>query len=150
VRTQRLFDRRFEHTASMLADDTVLAAGGFGNFAEPLSSAERYDPQTDTWTQTAMLQHARGYHTATSLPKGRVLVAGGGNFGFGALASTEIYAPEQGIWTEAANMNEPRLLHTAVLLGNGQVLVAGGLNDTGPLATAELFDLGATDDLVAP
>src|ERR1700683_3287969 len=40
----------------------------------------------------------------------------------------------------AGDMETERAAHTATLLQNGKVLITGGFNNTGVLATAELFD----------
>jgi hypothetical protein len=71
---------RIFHTATPLADGTVLVAGGrtqktpgFGISA----SAEIYDPAAGTWFPTGSLVEGRVYHSATILPDGVVLVAGG-------------------------------------------------------------------------
>jgi PKD domain/Kelch motif len=43
-------------------------------------------------------------------------------------------------WALTGSMSSSRELHTATLLPNGEVLVAGGGNNTGALASAELYD----------
>jgi hypothetical protein len=67
-------------TATLLPNGKVLVAGGF-NLG---TSAELYDPATDTWTITGSLRAARAYHKATLLPNGKVLVAGSLQAGGGA------------------------------------------------------------------
>ena len=68
---------RTSHTATLLADGTVLVAGGVGSGA--IASAEIYDPKVSpaTWTAAAPMNEARYGHTATLLADGTVLVAGG-------------------------------------------------------------------------
>lgn len=44
-----------------------------------------------------------------------------------------------GSWTGAGSMNAARTNHTASLLPNGNVLVAGGYNESGTLATAQVY-----------
>src|SRR5205823_6973056 len=80
---------RDAHTATLLADGTVLVAGGQDSSLSPSSSSELYDPASGTWSVTASLNTARQQHTATLLPNGMVLAAGGINGS--ALASAELY-----------------------------------------------------------
>ena len=71
------------HTATLLTNGQVLAAGGFNNcdddFCSDVATAELYNPATGTWTQTGSMHGAREQHSATLLPDGDVLVAGGLN-----------------------------------------------------------------------
>jgi N-acetylneuraminic acid mutarotase len=80
------------HTATLLPNSQVLAAGGTSFRLN--SSAELYDPFRGTWSQAGRLAKARVYHTATLLPSGKVLFTGGqGNSG--PLSSAELYDPSQ-------------------------------------------------------
>src|SRR5216684_4434161 len=87
---------RTAHTATGLADGTVLVVGGYN--AGYLASAEIYNPVTGAFSPTTgNLATARDDHTATLLADGTVLVVGGTN-GTGPLASAEIYNPTTGTW----------------------------------------------------
>ena len=139
--------RRF-HTATLLPNGKVLAAGGFNNTNNScnagaclkLNTAELFDPSTGTWTNTGNLSTAREEHTATLLPNGKVLVAGGIS-NSAILQSAELYDPATGAWTSTGNMNSIRAGHSATLLANGKVLIAGGFSSCcAPLNTAELYD----------
>jgi alpha-tubulin suppressor-like RCC1 family protein len=89
--TGRLNVARWHHTATLLSDGTVLAAGGLSQ-RNSLTSAEIYDPATGIWTATDSLNNARGLHTATLLSDGTVLAAGGNDNG-AFVATAELYGP---------------------------------------------------------
>jgi plastocyanin len=83
VRTADMNHKRTNVNAVLLPDGTVLVVGGQRNgkwaaSPDPVLETEIYDPDTDTWTQTAPLAFPKQYHSiAVLLPDGRVLAAGG-------------------------------------------------------------------------
>ncbi|HVM48178.1 MAG TPA: kelch repeat-containing protein, partial [Candidatus Acidoferrum sp.] len=88
---------------------------------------------------------ARENHTAILLPNGQVLVTGGfgssGSSGF--IGSSEVYDPVTGRWTLAGILVTAREYHTTSLLPNGKILAAAGEDSSfGPIASAELYDIG--------
>jgi hypothetical protein len=131
---------RQQHTATLLpAVGKVLIVGGLiDSYSTITSSAELYDPATDTWSPAASLSIGRRLHTATLLSDGKVLVTGGYN-GTGAEASAELYDPITNTWSSAGNLQTGRDGHAATLLPNGNVLVSGG-HGGGYLASCELYD----------
>ena len=82
---QRLKDMNFARTnvnAVVLPNGKILIAGGHSNGQKwsptPVLPTEIYDPETDTYTTTAMLNAPRQYHSVCILlPDGRVFAAGG-------------------------------------------------------------------------
>ena len=69
------------HTATLLPDGKVLVAGGYdsltgADLVETMTSAELYDPRTESWTATGSLNWGHGFETAILLPNGEVLVVG--------------------------------------------------------------------------
>ena len=138
--TSSLNTARTQQTATLLPNGNVLVAGGFDSSSSALASAELYDPASGTWEATGSLNTARFQHTATLLPNGKVLAVAG----YLSLASAELYDPASGTWAATGSLNTGRSDHTATLLSNGNVLVAGGQDNTGLLASAELFDPAAT------
>jgi uncharacterized delta-60 repeat protein len=61
-------------------------------------------------------------------------------FSFANVAPAAATGGFHGTWSAAGSMATARYLHTATLLPDGKVLVAGGYNNSGPLASAELYD----------
>ena len=134
---------RAAHTATLLPDGRVLIAGGFreeGTSEIAISSAEIFDPETNTFTPTSDMNAPRNGHTATLLPNGQVLIAGGWDQS-GRTSTAELYDPQTGTFEYTGSMMAPRQGLTATLLKNGQVLIAGGDSARNtPQLTAELYD----------
>jgi hypothetical protein len=157
---------RTMHTATLLSDGKVLVTGGDSTLGGPidsLSTAELFDPATETFTPTGSMKFARFRHTATLLKDGRVLVMGGAVHAslppptwLLSLGTAEIFDPTGGTFSQTGNLGTARTAHTATLLKNGNVLVTGGLvysTQAGSpiesaLSSSELFD--ATRGSFAP
>jgi len=142
--TGNLTSARTGHTATLLPEGKVLAAGGQNTDSGTLNSAELYDPADRTWAVSGSMITSRTGHTATLLPDGTVLVAGG-DHSFQTSVTAELYDPATGGWTATGSLNGARISHTATLLPNGLVLVVGGSYDdfgyqSFSLDTAELYD----------
>ncbi|HEX8683023.1 MAG TPA: kelch repeat-containing protein, partial [Ardenticatenaceae bacterium] len=117
---------RYEHTATLLSDGTVLVAGGFNNDFDSEQRAELYDPATESWTPTANMQHEHSDHTATLLEDGKVLIAG--NYVYADNSSgvlAELYDGATGQFTSLGSMDSARGSHTATRLPNGYVVFVG-------------------------
>ena len=144
--TGPLGDGRQIHTATLLADGSLLVAGGFATGDGPLASAVRYDPGTDVFSRTGSMASARGSHTATLLADGTVLVAGGGPASWTGglpafLATAELYDPKAGTFSPTGSMSTARESHTATRLKDGRVLIAGGMDTVDhAIASAEIYD----------
>jgi Galactose oxidase, central domain len=140
---------RFSQTATLLQNGKVLIAGGSpsladlsgGDDTDDLSTAELFDPTTETFTATGSMSNQRSQHAAALLANGKVLLAGGavGN-------AAELFDPATGLFTAAGNLIVGgRWGCTATLLHDGTVLLAGGRDDENfwaglPLNNAELFN----------
>ncbi len=138
-------DSRWLHTAALLPNGRVLLAGGVGNGSSgnSLTTAELYDPATGTFTATGSMVVTRANHSSASLLDGTVLIAGGLlNISLNSpINSAETYDPSTGRFTATAgNLLSAISNHTATTLKDGHVLVAGGSDQTGPSATAQLYN----------
>lgn len=139
------------HTATLLADGSVLVVGGRG-FAGTHAQTERYVPELRAFEPGPSLATARMDHAAALLSEGRLLVSGGWDFTDGsspfdpALQSTEIYEPTSNRFVAGPTMNHPRRNHVMTPLAGGRVLVTGGIqlrgNGFAATANAEVFDPG--------
>ena len=70
---------RTSHAAVTLGDGTLLIVGGEDRLGTPatlLSSIERYNSSSNSWSAGPDLPAPRAEHTATTLPNGDVLVLG--------------------------------------------------------------------------
>jgi hypothetical protein len=124
------------HTATLLADGTVLVAGG--NPAVPGGTAEAYDPATNTFATTSNeLNVSRASHTATLLPNGRVLLTGGTVSGGTTTKTAEWYDPATRRFGIAPNLATPRTQHLAAPAAGDVTLVAGGTDATGLTSPTE-------------
>jgi hypothetical protein len=146
---------RSGHTATLLTTGPnagkVLITGGQANIGSAAySTAELFDPGTETFTLTAgNMSVARTGHNATLLSDGTVLITGGG------VPTADLFDPSTGLFTPPTGpLVTARNFDTATLLPTGQVLITGGFN-AAALATAELYDpttktFSATGSMAVP
>jgi Kelch motif protein len=143
TKAAKMHHPRRAHTATLLTDGTVLVAGGTTGGKDDgteggtqLSTAELYDPATDTWKELpSHLVTARTFHTAALVPGGAVLLFGGLD-GSGS-ASRQVEGYLEGMWQALDPLLIDRYQHASALLDDGSVLVTGGVHQ----ATAELYRL---------
>jgi hypothetical protein len=145
---------RVSPTSTLLADGRMLVAGGAaqGGGGYVFTSAELYEPSTNSWSATPDMPAGGGYdkNAAVRLSNGQVLIAGGASPDeMDYYNTTELYDPLANAWTTTANMSVVRYYFTLTLLQNGKVLAAGGMTPTypkpagflpAPTASAEIYD----------
>ncbi|MEV4052827.1 kelch repeat-containing protein [Amycolatopsis sp. NPDC049688] len=168
--TGNLHTGRWGHSATVLADGSVLVAGGSAvrssQSLTALRTAERWDPGSGHWTEVGPMTDARSGHTAVRLPNGTVLVAGGsvptGRNTDAALAFCELFDPGDGSWAPTGSLTVPRACHQATLAGTTVLATGGtapgprgdGTFDPFARATAEIYQQAtglwtATDSMPA-
>jgi hypothetical protein len=137
---------RQSHSAWVLPNGLVLISGGNNNPSDDwdiqtsfLSSAELYNPATNTFTTTGSKNNATSGGKSHPLWTGKLLVAGGGT------NEAELYTPQMPgtveTWVAANNMHTARANANYAYLDDGRVIMIGGLDSSGnPLASAEVYD----------
>jgi N-acetylneuraminic acid mutarotase len=130
--------RRYDHTATLLADGRVLVAGGTRSTVI-LDSTEIYDPTSNSWSPGPSLPSPRTGHAATLLPGGRVLVVGG-NGTSDPLDTADLYDPRANRWSSTNPMGTARSTLSSILLKDGRVLAIGGVPVVSGPPIAELFN----------
>jgi len=125
--TGTMISARDGHTATILTNGKILAAGGTNN-GVALTSAELYNSASGTWASTGSMSTARSHARAVLLPNGSVLVMGGcvNDCLSATTSSAELYNPNTGTFSATGSMVQARSDFAFTLLANGQVLVAGG------------------------
>jgi hypothetical protein len=135
VPTGRMTRARNGHSATLLQDGRVLIAGGCDPFPlscrDSSSSAEIYDPDSETFSETGSMIFPRRVHSAVLLLDGRVLIVGGCSGD--CSGSAELYDSASGTFSRTGDMSVGQPYTAAVLLRSGKVLVVG-------YRTAQLFD----------
>jgi hypothetical protein len=122
--------RAVQHTATLLANGTVLITGGGSDLDNVFNSAEVFLPSTGQFSALSATMGSRRYmHAATRLTNGSVLITGGWDTN-AQLDVAEIYTSSSTTSGSFASttgaMQSAGAIHTSTLLTNGKVLLAGG------------------------
>jgi len=126
----------------LLASGKVLVAGGRDTTStfKVLSSAEVYDPSTNSWSAVASMPTERSVAGSSILPSGHALLVGGYDSA-GELASAVAYDPIGNRWGTAMSLPAARSSMPVVKLLSGAALAIGGHQGfSGGATSAELFN----------
>ena len=125
---------RERHSAEILANGKVVVMGGnAASTSSPTSSAEIYDPVSDTWTIIDNIPLPARDHASVVMASGDVVVTGGIRFFSGipvTLTGVSSLSTAEFNWFPVGDMQIPRTNHTATLLADGNVLAVGGQDDS--------------------
>src|SRR6266542_4391950 len=122
---------RISHTAVWTGSE-VIVWGGYGCGGNcTLNTGGKYNPGTDSWTATSIVNApvARWYHRA--LWSGNQMIVWGGTNGTNYLHTGGKYNPSADTWTATGILNFPlgRIAHTAGWTGS-EMIVWGGVDET--------------------
>ena len=120
--------------AQRLPSGEVLVMGGeteetYGA-GESLSSAELFDPMSETFHAAPDLPWRGSDFASLTLPSGRVVISGGRDRGPNHnVANVAMYDESVGTWQMWPAMSEPRAEHSMVQLRDGRLMVISGYTD---------------------
>jgi hypothetical protein len=161
---------RLAPALTLLSTNQVMASGGIQVSvflgipisANSVTTVQRWNPATGSWSAGASMSQARaGHHyNQVTLLDGRVLMTGGVNMASIATAQSaapingaEAYNPATNSWA-AYNMPNARALHSATRLADGRVVVCGGaqgtLLATVPIDLVDVFTPATNSWSIAP
>ncbi len=147
-----------------MEDGRVMVAGGTDTLDSNvvnvvtgvLNSAEIYNPNTGTWSNTSNIGGRRLAPALTRISNNRVLVSGGVQIGFffgipvSASSTTTCQRWSNGSWGNASSMSQGRSGHqyNQVRLNDGRILMTGGVDvpsllgatNAAPISGAEVYN----------
>ncbi len=119
---------RMYHSITLLNDDRVIVVGGGFVGGDIAGIAEIYNPETDSWTETAELPVPVLDHATACTSDSTIHVFGGTADG-GSVDNVWEYNLDTDTWTQKTDMPIDIREHTATVLPDGKVLIAGGYRD---------------------
>ena len=137
-----LAESRSGHTATPLSDNRVLIVGGAGGGGQERTTAEVWDPTTESFTPAGEMVMPRAWHSAVRLADGRVLIVGGEGANEDR-TSAEVWDPVTESFDPVDRLTDERGWRpSTTLLPDGRVLVMGGVHETGrgAQASTEIWD----------
>ena len=121
---------RFLHTAVWTASQMIVWGGSPDSGFSFLNTGGRYNPSTDSWTATSIINAPDARESHTAVWTGSEMIVWGGVNGPNGLNSGGRYDPIADSWTATSATNAPsaRYYHTAVWTGS-EMIVWGGYDD---------------------
>lgn len=101
----------------------IYAIGGNNdgnNGPKFISSAEVYNPSTNTWTKLASMSAARGCFR-TEVINGKIYAIGGYDGSSKYLSSTEVYDPSTNVWTTLTPMSTGKVDYFPTVIVDGKI-----------------------------
>jgi MYXO-CTERM domain-containing protein len=128
------------HSATTLADGSVLVAGGHDNGDAPVLLAERFDPKTNAWSAAGSTSAPHSDGTMALLPSGKVLIAAGEDDATRTSAA-ELWDPSTKTWSDTASISAKRTGAASIALPSGKILLVGGEDVATTISSAaEIYD----------
>ena len=147
-------EARIEPAVASDNQGRIYAIGGSSSSigrGTDLSSVERYDSSSGSWSYVAALPFAINGARAVTDSTGKIYVAGGWDVNYNPLTSIEVYDPSSGSWSQLAqHMQTPRAVFGFAIDSKDRLYVAGGETTQFETNTVETLDLLAQNPTWTP
>jgi len=131
---------RYQFTSSVGLNGDIYVFGGRDSNFDPVSTVEKYDPDTDSWSTVTSMPTSRYQLTSSVGPNGDIYVIGGRDSN-GAVGTVEKYDPDTDSWSTVTSMPTSRRFLTSSVGPNGDIYVIGGRDSNfDPVSTVEKYD----------
>jgi MYXO-CTERM domain-containing protein len=120
-----LITARSHHVAVMLADGTVLVAGGENDTID-LASAERSSADFSAWSALPDMPNEH-FGASAAIVDGQVMVAGGLANETDAHPLSDLFDPVTETWSPGPQMAASRAFYPMAKLSDGRLLAVGGM-----------------------
>ena len=132
-------DARYEHTAVWTGNEMIVWGGT--TICPPCYSytGGRYNPNTDSWTATSIINVPSSRYDHTAVWTGNEMIVWGGYSQYeGSFNTGGRYSPAANSWTSTSIVNAPaaRSQHTAVWTGVEMIVWGGIIPGPTPITTA--------------
>lgn len=147
IGAEAMSSARGDHTATLLPDGRVVAAGG--------TSWQLFDPTTNSWSASAMLVRSRVSHSAVLLTDfdgvagdSRLLLIGGGGNGANTLELLDPTNMTTTLMNSTLSVGVDDL--AAIMLADGDVLIVGGQNISTGDTVGDTYRFDPVMDVLTP
>ena len=122
---------RWFHTAVWTGDLMIVWGGDHGNFVEQLNTGGRYNPATNSWSSTSIINAPAHRDSHTAVWSGNEMIVWGGWVGSGDTDTGGRYQPGTNSWTTTNTNIAPsaREAHTVIWTGTEMIVWGGGNAD---------------------
>jgi len=123
------------HTAVWTGTEMIVWGGSNSSMPDGLNSGARYDPSTDSWSQTSTTNAPSGRFGHTAIWAGSEMIIWGGAYywppNYHFVSAGGRYNPVDDSWTATSTTNipAPRSWHTAAWTGSAMIIWGGWDDD---------------------
>jgi N-acetylneuraminic acid mutarotase len=122
---------RWFHRAVWTGSEMIVWGGDHGNFVQQLNTGGRYNPATNSWSPTNLINAPTHRDSHTAVWTGNEMIVWGGWVGSGDTTTGGRYQPGTNSWATTSINNAPsaRETHTAIWTGTEMIVWGGGNAD---------------------